>query len=109
MPVADQSVARQHNRFLMNWYGSFVPRQSGCKLLPKLPDTTRVYEVIIVDLTQPRRYAFAPFASQARKFRDATAAQPHHVQVMTRGGKKMTRVWVFRRARPDYPCSAPQT
>jgi hypothetical protein len=41
---------------------------------------TRVYEVIIVDLTQSRRYAFAPFSSQTRKLRDATAAQPRHVQ-----------------------------
>jgi len=59
---------------------------------------TRVYEVIIVDPTQSRRYAFAPFSSQTRKLRDTTAAQPHHVQ---EGGKKMTPVWVIRRARPD--------
>ena len=49
---------------------------------------TRVYEVIIVDLIQSRRYAFAPFASQTRKFRDAIAAQPHHVQVMYERGKE---------------------
>src|SRR5262245_42024034 len=63
-------------RFLMNWYGSFVPRQPRLQTATETFGYTSVYEVIIVDLTQSRRYAFAPCSSQTRNLRAATAAQP---------------------------------
>src|SRR5262249_17413710 len=92
-------VARQHKLSVFNELIRVIcSKTARLQTATETFGYTRVYEVIIVDLTQSRRYAFAPFSSQTRKLRDATAAQPHHVQ---EGGKKMTPVWVIRRATLD--------
>jgi hypothetical protein len=77
MPVADQSWPGNIScRFLMNWYGSFVPRQPGCKLLPKLLDTHAYTKLSSLTLLNPADTRSLRFHRRLEN-PDATAARPH--------------------------------
>src|SRR5215470_3673394 len=93
MPVADQlQPSNTSCRFFNELVRVICSKTARLQTATETFGYTRVYEVIIVDLTQSRRYAFAPFASQTRKFRDATAAQPPCTSYVQERERRMTRV-----------------
>jgi hypothetical protein len=82
MPVADQSVARQHKLSVFNELVRVIcSKTARLQTATETFGYTRVYEVIIVDPTQSRRYAFAPFSSQTRKRREEGVGTEHEETV----------------------------
>jgi hypothetical protein len=82
-------------RFLMNWYGSFVPRQPGCKLLPKLLDTQAYTKLSSLTLLNPAGSAFAPvFFARPSRLLESTA-KPHPPPHDVQRGEGKTPLWVI--------------